>query len=170
MSVYEVASNVITNNAKGIATANKEAYSFNRVLKVMKSKGVYEHLAEALSSVGIGTAAELTLKNVRSKIAPELTKVVERKNEAGEKVQMSVVCTIRKRYESDEVNLMGNDGKPLCKVVNGKAVPRTQKVVRLDEEGEKVIKDYILCEVKSWNIALVLTLLAQSKAIREGVK
>lgn len=168
-SVYEIASNVITNNAKGIAKANKEAMSLNKVCKVMQSKEVYPHLAAALAQVGINSREEMTLKNVKTLIASELTKeetIKDKETKSEKKVQ--VICTIRKKYESEEVQLFNKEGKPIWDAKNNKA--RTAKVCKLDEEGERIIKEYTLCKVSAWNIALVLTLLAQSKAIKEGVE
>lgn len=167
-SVYEVASNVLTINAKGIAKANREALSLNKVCKVMQSKEVYPYLASALESVGINSREEMTLKNVKSLIASELTKeetVKDKETKTEKKVQ--VICTIRKKYESEEVQLTDKEGRPLWDAKNNK--PRTAKVCKLDDAGERVIKEYTLCKVSAWNIALVLTLLAQSKAIKEGI-
>lgn len=169
MSVYELGSNIsMTEEAKSaVKAAVKEQTSLNRIIKDMRSAAIYPHIAEVLRSVGIETSEELTIKNVKQLVAPELTKVVIKKVDGVEKEQ-AVICTIRKRYESVEVFITDEAGRKLCKVVGGKAVPRTQKVVKLDEDGEKVIKDYQLCEVHTWTIQGLLNVLAQSRVIREA--
>lgn len=169
MSVYEIASNISMSEAakSAVKAAVREQCSFNRIVKDMKSAAIYPLLAETLKAVGVNSREELTVANIKSMIAPSFIKTVTKKVD-GEEKEQTVICTIRKRYESDEAQLCGKDGRPLCKIVDGKAVPRTQKVVRLDEDGEKVIKDYTLCAVKNWTIQGLLNLLAQSKVVRDN--
>ena len=171
MSVYELSTNLSMSDEakKAVKAAMREQCSFNRIVKDMKSAAIYPLLSSVLETVGVNSREELTVANIKSMIAPCFIKTVTRKVD-GEEKEMQVICTIRKRYESDEAQLYNKEGKPLCKIVDGKAVPRTQKVVRLDEEGEKVIKDYQLAEVKTWTIQGLLNLLAQSKVVRDGNK
>lgn len=171
MSVYELATNLsMSDSAKAaVKAAIREQCSFNRVIKDMKCAAIYPLLSDTLAKVGVNSKEELSVAKVKGLIAPELQKSVMKKVD-GEEKEQTVICTIRKRYETVSAFVCDESGRKLCKVVDGKAVPRTQKVVKLDELGEKVIKDYELCEVHTWTIQTVLNLLAQSKIIREGVK
>lgn len=149
-------------NLKNVLKATKDGMTLNRVIRMMASKDCYPTLAEDLKSCGINSASELTLKNVKSLVADELKKVETVKNEDGTEREVEVLCTVRRVFETEEVQLY-RDGMPLCKA--GK--PLTQKRAKEDEDGEKVVKEYKLCKVSAWSIGLLMNLLAQSRAANE---
>ena len=149
-------------NLKNVLKATKDGMNLNRVIRMMASKDCYPTLAEDLKLCGINSADELTLKNVKSLVAPELKKVEKVKADDGTEREVEVLCTVRRVFETEEVQLY-RDGMPLCKA--GK--PLTQKRAKEDEDGEKVVKEYKLCKVSAWSIGLLMNLLAQSKAANE---
>ena len=149
-------------NLKNVLKATKDGMNLNRVIRMMASKDCYPTLAEDLKLCGINSDDELTLKNVKSLVAPELKKVEKVKADDGTEREVEVLCTVRRVFETEEVQLY-RDGMPLCKA--GK--PLTQKRAKEDEDGEKVVKEYKLCKVSAWSIGLLMNLLAQSKAANE---
>lgn len=160
MSMYLLGEKKV--NFKNVLKATKEGMTLNRVIKMLASKDCYPTLSEDLKLCGINSAAEVTLKNIKTLVAPELKKIEKVKGDDGTEREVEVLCTVRRVYETEEVQLY-RDGAPLCK--EGK--PLTQKRAKEDEDGEKIVKEYKLCKVSSWSIGLLMSLLAQSKAANE---
>lgn len=149
-------------NLKHVQKATKDGMTLNRVIRMMASKDCYPTLAEDLKLCGINSASELTLKNVKALVAPELKKTETVKAADGTERDAEVLCTVRRIYETEEVQLY-RAGQPLCK--SGK--PLTQRRPKEDADGEKIVKEYKLCRVSAWSVGLLMSLLAQSKAANE---
>lgn len=156
-SIFERASGRIEGFSENLKAAMKAAYSLNKVIKLMKQNDVWAELAPVMAEFDF-TLDNFGVKSFREYVHPAFIKVTE--NKEGEK--QTFVCSIRKKYETETVYLCNESGEKLCK----EGTPRTLKQAKIDEDGEKVIKEYVLCKINTWSMEKVITVLQQSKTAR----
>lgn len=171
--VFILSNNITRSDAaiSAMKAVNNELCSLNRVLKTMKGATVYNLLKEELSKVGVTDSKQLTITGIHALVPDSLKKQVITKKEDGTEEVKTVLCTVRRKYETDTAFLYDSEGRKLAKKVVKKDgteefVPRTQKVVRIDEDGDKVVKGYQLCQINTWSIGTMLELLANAEVIR----
>lgn len=171
--VYILSNNITRSDAAlaAMKAVNNELCSLNRVLKTMKGATVYNLLKEELAKVGVTDSKQLTITGIHALVPDSLKKQVITKKEDGTEEVKTVLCTVRRKYETDTAFLYDEQGRKLAKKVVKKDgteefVPRTQKVVRIDEDGDKVVKGYQLCQINTWSIGTMLELLANAEVIR----